>query len=106
MLACGALEHWIQGINVTAVRGNELLDALLPRTAARITWTGVRERAHLGLPPVFNEGLGERAFVDQEVRIADSRAIPSQGAVSPLKVTTLRSASMRKPKQADMSAGM
>src|SRR5262245_11792377 len=70
MLARGALEDRTHGINVPDVRGNHLLSARLRGKTAENAWAGMRERAHLGLPPMFDERLGERAFVDQKVRIA------------------------------------
>src|SRR5262245_57758899 len=65
MLCGGALEDRAQGIDVTDMRCDELLDARARGQTTEIARAGVGERPHFGLPPMLNERLGEGTFMDQ-----------------------------------------
>ena len=57
--------------------------------------------AHLFLTHLHHDHVCELPFF-----VISSRVMPSHGAVSPLKVTILPSASMRRPKHGETSGGM
>ena len=94
-----ALEHRTQGVNVSDIKfATRCLTlhsaASLPRSLGLVC----ANIPYFGVPPVFDECFSEGALMDEQIGVArDSRAMSSQGAVSPLKVMILPSASMRKP---------